>query len=87
MIMDRATLAKRIQETSNLKGEFCLRSGQMADHYFDKYLFESQPQLLFSIAQHMVSLIPQDLDALAGLEMGGIPVATVLSQVAGLPSC
>ena len=34
----------------------------------------------------MAALIPDGVDALAGLEMGGIPVATVLSQVTGLPT-
>jgi orotate phosphoribosyltransferase len=34
----------------------------------------------------MASLLPQDTQVLAGLEMGGVPVVTVLSQVTGLPS-
>ena len=29
---------------------------------------------------------PPEVDALAGLEMGGIPIATVLSQLTGLPT-
>lgn len=32
----------------------------------------------------MVSLVPANAQVLAGLEMGGIPVATVLSQVTGI---
>lgn len=31
-------------------------------------------------------MIPANCDILAGLEMGGIPVATVLSQLTGLPA-
>ena len=31
-------------------------------------------------------MIPQNVEALAGLEMGGIPIATMLSQLTGLPA-
>jgi orotate phosphoribosyltransferase len=34
----------------------------------------------------MVSLLPTDVDALAGLELGGVPLATLLSQRTGLPT-
>lgn len=32
----------------------------------------------------MVKLIPKEIDILAGLEMGGIPIVTMLSQISGL---
>lgn len=83
--MDKQTLADKIQKIALLKGEFLLRSGQTSNFYFDKYRFESQPELLKAIAQHMVSLIPKDTDVLAGLEMGGIPIATALAMECGLP--
>jgi orotate phosphoribosyltransferase len=34
----------------------------------------------------MAGLVPPDTEVLAGLEMGGIPVVTMLSQVTGLPA-
>lgn len=34
----------------------------------------------------LVPLIPAGTEVLAGLEMGGIPIVTMLSQVTGLPS-
>ena len=79
-------LAARIFTVSNLKGAFRLRSGAIADEYFDKYLFESEPQLLKEIAVALRPLIPPGIDALAGLELGGVPLATVLSQLTGLPT-
>jgi orotate phosphoribosyltransferase len=85
-MMDRISVAKRIYAAANIRGRFRLRSGQFSDEYFDKYLFEAQPELLRAIAEHMAVLIPAGVDALAGLEMGGIPVATVLSQVTGIPT-
>jgi len=83
--MNRAELARKIFEVSHLTGEFKLRSGQVSNEYFDKYRFESQPQLLQQIALEMKSLIPQGTEVLAGLEVGGIPIATALSLVTGIP--
>ncbi len=83
--MNRKDLAKQIFEISHLTGEFKLRSGQVSQEYFDKYRFESQPQLLQLIASEMKEMVPKDTEVLAGLEMGGIPIATALSLVTGLP--
>ena len=84
--MNRTELAKSIYDLSHITGEFKLRSGQISNEYFDKYLFEGQPAVLKAIAEQMVSMIPEGIDALAGLEMGGIPVVTMLSQESGLPA-
>jgi orotate phosphoribosyltransferase len=79
------SLAQRVYDVCHLTGTFKLRSGQVSDEYFDKYLFEGQPALLRSVAEEMVVLLP-DCDVLAGVEMGGIPIATVMSQLTGLPT-
>ncbi len=81
-----APLARRIYERAHLTGEFRLRSGATSNEYFDKYLFESDPVLLREIAHALVRLLPEEVDAVAGLELGGVPLATVLSQVSGLPA-
>lgn len=80
----KSNLASRIYEAAHLSGEFVLRSGKISSEYFDKYLFESQPTLLRDIAQALRSLMPAEVDALAGLELGGVPIATMLSQLTGL---
>jgi len=80
------TLASRVLTTSYLTGTFVLRSGLVADRYFDKYRFESDPALLAEIVRELVPLVPDDTDGLAGLELGGIPIATVLSAATGLPA-
>ena len=82
--MVKQDIAKRIYQTSHITGEFKLRSGQISNEYFDKYLFESEPELLVVIAKTMKELIPQGTDVLAGLEMGGIPVVTALSFESGI---
>lgn len=83
--IEKKTLAKKIYDISHLTGEFKLRSGQISQEYFDKYRFEARPEVLKEIAEHMKDLIPQGTQALAALEMGGIPVATALSLITGIP--
>ena len=84
--MTRNELAKRIYDVSHLTGKFTLRSGQISTEYFDKYLFEADPEILSAIAEHLKAFVPENTDALAGLEMGGIPIVTLLSQKTGLPA-
>ena len=83
--MTKTELGKIIYETSNIRGEFILRSGQTTKEYFDKYLFEANPKILCHISDHMMKLLPEKFDQLAGLEMGGIPVATALSLRSDIP--
>jgi orotate phosphoribosyltransferase len=87
--MDRSAdpaLARDVDARCRLTGEFILRSGQVAGEYFDKYLFETDPDLLARVAARMVPLLPDDTDLLGGLEMGGIPIVTVLSAQSRLPA-
>ncbi|WP_418057758.1 orotate phosphoribosyltransferase [Pimelobacter simplex] len=79
------SLAADIDATCRLTGEFTLRSGQVSNEYFDKYLFEADPLLLARVAREVAQLLPGDADLLGGLEMGGIPIATAVSQLVGLP--
>jgi orotate phosphoribosyltransferase len=82
--MDRRALAARINGLCRLEGTFTLRSGQVTDHYFDKYLFEGDAGLLRELADHMIPLVPPGTEVLAGLELGGVPVATALSLATGI---
>ena len=82
----RTALAADVDACCRLSGEFTLRSGQVSQEYFDKYLFESDPALLDRVATAMVGLLPDDTELLGGLEMGGIPLVTVLSAKTGLPA-
>lgn len=79
-------LPARIRRSARISGRFVLRSGMVSETYFDKYQFEADPVLLRAIAGEMRQLVPAGTEVLAGLEMGGIPIVTVLSQVTGLPA-
>jgi len=83
--MDKAELAKWLVDVALLRGEFKLRSGQVSSVYFDKYQFEARPDLLREIARQLAPLVPRDTEVLAGLELGGVPIATALSFELGLP--
>lgn len=84
--MNRTELASRIFRASHLTGEFRLRSGATAREYFDKYQFEAIPELLRAIATQLVPLVPAGTQVLAGLELGGVAIATALSLTTGLPA-
>tara|TARA_B100000749_G_scaffold280897_1_gene280783 strand:- start:58837 stop:59337 length:501 start_codon:yes stop_codon:yes gene_type:complete len=73
-------------EASHLTGSFKLRSGTVSNEYFDKYRFEALPEILKPMVEHMKDLIPEGTEVLAGLEMGGIPIATALSLETGIPA-
>jgi orotate phosphoribosyltransferase len=81
-----ADLARRVYLASHLTGTFVLRSGATSGEYFDKYRFESDPPLLRELAEALAGRLPERADGLAGLELGGVPLATMLSQVTGLPA-
>lgn len=81
-----AALAKQVAAVAHLRGTFLLRSGVTSTEYFDKYRFEADPAILREIATQLAQRLPRDYDVLAGLEMGGIPIATMLSQITGKPA-
>jgi orotate phosphoribosyltransferase len=83
---ERAALAADIVAAARLTGHFSLRSGATADTYFDKYRFEADPLLLARVASAMLSLVPKGADVLAGLELGGVPIATAMSLQSGIPA-
>ncbi|MBD5788170.1 orotate phosphoribosyltransferase [Cellulosimicrobium terreum] len=79
-------LAADVDAVCRLSGDFTLRSGRRATEYFDKYLFESDPALLARVAEALVPLVPADADLLGGLELGGVPIATMVSSLTGKPA-
>ena len=80
-----AELAGRVNAVCRLRGRFVLRSGRIADEYFDKYQFEADPALLDALASRLAGLVPDGVEVLAGLELGGIAVVTALGRHTGLP--
>lgn len=78
-------LGKKIMEVAYKKGDFTLSSGKKSDYIFDKYAFETQPGLLGAITGRLAEMVPPETKKIAGIEIGGIPLATALSIKTGLP--
>jgi orotate phosphoribosyltransferase len=80
-----ASLARRIYETSHLTGSsVCVRAPSAASTSTNT---RSRPTpACCDVAQALVDLLPGGVELLAGLELGGIPLATVASQLTGLPT-
>ena len=81
----RLELAGKIVSVSRLTGSFRLRSGNSSNVYWDKYRFESRPEVLAEIASALQPMVPAAASHLAGLELGGVPLATALSLRTGMP--
>jgi orotate phosphoribosyltransferase len=62
----RIDLAREVAVRCRLSGEFVLRSGRIAEEYFDMYQFEADPVLLDALAAGMALLVPEGTEVLAG---------------------
>jgi orotate phosphoribosyltransferase len=82
--MDDRELANRISEAALLRGEFTLRSGRKSKYYLDKYLFETQPDILRALGERFAPHAG-GVTRLAGAELGGIPLVTAAAMASGKP--
>lgn len=79
-------LIERIRDAALLQGEFTLRSGRKSKYYLDKYLFETQPDILAALGERFAKHVDDRIDRLAGAELGGIPLVAATSIATGKPS-
>lgn len=84
--MTNQELIERIRTTALLRGEFTLRSGRTSSYYLDKYLFETQPDILSALGQRLAQHAGDEVDRVAGAELGGIPLVSATSMACGKPS-
>jgi orotate phosphoribosyltransferase len=82
----RAELIEEMKRIALLEGEFTLRSGKKSNWYFDKYRFEGNPRIMRSVAHHLARFVPAEIHRIAGIELGGIPLATALSLETDIPA-
>jgi orotate phosphoribosyltransferase len=83
--MTDAALAVALREAALLEGEFTLRSGRKSRYYFDKYLFETEPELLREVALRLARFVDDSITRIAGAELGGVALAAAVSLVTGKP--
>lgn len=68
-----------------LRGSFTLSSGRTSDYYIDKYLFETRPDVLRDVARLLAGSLPPETTRLAGPALGGVPLATAVALLTGIP--
>jgi len=84
--MTDETLVQRIVETALLRGRFELRSGRISNYYLDKYLFETQPDILAELGQRLAVHVAASTNRVAGAELGGIPLVAATAMAANRPA-
>ena len=82
--METAELARRIKAAAYLEGDFVLRSGQTSKYYLDKYLFETDPEILAELGKRFAERAA-DADLVAGAELGAVALAAATSMASGKP--
>ena len=83
--MNRDELAGRIRDAAYLEGDFTLRSGRKSKYYLDKYLFETQPDILAALGDMFAKYVSDSTTLIAGAELGGVALAAATSLASGKP--
>ena len=79
-------LRKIIMERALTRGDYVLSGGVRSDYYIDKFRLFSDPNVLRRIARLFTPMIADlNPDLIAGTELGGVVIATAVSQLSGLP--
>ncbi len=69
-----------------LYGEFELSSGRTSDYYIDKYVFETDPDVLDLVGEEIARKLGEmGASKIAGVALGAVPLAAVASVKSGLP--
>lgn len=75
-----------IVERALTRGDYLLSGGIRSDYYIDKFRLFSDPQVLRRIARLFAPVISEiNPDVIGGTELGGVIIATAVSQMTGLP--
>ncbi len=83
--MEKTELASRIKDAAYLEGDFTLRSGRKSNYYLDKYLFETQPDILRELGTMFASYAQESTTLIAGAELGGVALAAATAMAVGKP--
>ena len=86
MAFTREELYQRLLERCLIRDkDIRLSSGIISNVYFDKYQFESDPLLIDAVTDFMIELIPVNTNLLGAMELGAIPICTLLSHKTKIP--
>ncbi|GAC1581381.1 MAG: hypothetical protein NVS3B7_16450 [Candidatus Elarobacter sp.] len=75
-----------IMERALTRGDYLLAGGARSDYYIDKFKLFADPHVLRRIARLFVPIIAEsNPDVIGGTELGGVIIATAVSQMTNLP--
>ncbi len=86
--MKRKELAAAIRDFAYLEGDFLLRSGKRSSYYLDKYRFETQPEVLAALGEHIAAAVAEhepEAVRIASPELGAVVLAAAASLSSGMP--
>ena len=86
--MDDDELRDALRDSSLLRGDFVLRSGRRSTVYFDKYRFETRPDLLEALGERLAASARDaepGVELLAGPELGAVALAAATSLASRIP--
>ncbi|MCP6761876.1 MAG: orotate phosphoribosyltransferase [Fischerella sp. CENA71] len=69
------------------EGDFVLSSGQRSSYYINGKLVTLHPQGALAIGRILLSLLPKDTQAVAGLTLGADPIVSAVSVVSAYEHC
>jgi orotate phosphoribosyltransferase len=79
-------LVSTIMERALQRGEVLLAGGTRSDYYIDKFRLFSDPSVLRRIARLFAPIVAEiSPDLIAGTELGGVILATAVSQMSNIP--
>jgi orotate phosphoribosyltransferase len=79
-------LHKIIVERAITRGEYLLSGGARSDYYIDKFRLFADPHVLRRIARLFAPIVSEiSPDLIGGTELGGVIIATAVSQMSGIP--
>jgi orotate phosphoribosyltransferase len=79
-------LKQIIMERALTRGDYLLSGGARSDYYIDKFKLFADPHVLRRIARLFAPVISEiNPNVIGGTELGGVIIATAVSQMTGLP--
>ncbi len=79
-------LRKIIVERALTRGDYVMSGGVHSDYYIDKFRLFADPVVLRRIARLFTPVIAEiNPDLIGGTELGGVVIATAVSQMCGIP--
>ena len=79
-------LKQKLMDCEAVKfGKFTLTSGKESSFYVDMKLASTNPGIFKLIAKEFARHLPKNVDFIAGMELGAVPLAVALSLETGIP--